>query len=298
MDDIVRRGGSLSDALEVPGLNLPTYVLALVTAGEASGELAQALDDAAQQLELQRQSAEEMKSALLYPTILVVVGVLAVLLVFVGVVPRFAPMLNSARGEIPALSRWVIETGVFVKTHWQAFAYGASALVGMGWFALRQPRWRQGLLEALMKAPAVGPWLLQAELGRWATVLGALLSNRVPIVEALALSSRVLNSERLREGVNRAARSLQQGQSLTDALASQGWFPPTRLNLVRVGERSGELPKMLLALGKSQTEAARLTQKRLLTLIEPAAILTIGTVIAVVMVSVMMVITSMNQMAG
>lgn len=298
LDERVRQGRALSEAIESAGLAFPPYVLALVKAGEASGALATALDDAAEQLESARQSVEELKSALVYPTILVVAGVLAILLVFVGVVPRFAPMLRSARADVPEFSRWVIEAGVFVKGHWEFFAYAAGALVALAVVAMRQAAWRQAVWQWLTRLPAIGPWLIQGEIGRWATVLGALLANRVPIVPALDLSVQVLYSAAMREGVSRACRDIQQGSSLADALAIQGWFPPERLNLIRVGERSGELPKMLLALGKAQREAARTTQRRLLALIEPAAILVIGGVIAMVMISVMLVITSMNQMAG
>lgn len=294
----VRGGGRISDALAAPGLKLPPYVLALAEAGEASGQLARALDDAADQLELERKAGEDLRSALVYPTILVVAGLLAVLIVFIGVVPRFAPILRSSRGEIPELSRWVIETGVFLRAHVQAVGLSATALLLLLGMAAGRAEVRQWALERLLRWPLVGPWLLQGEIGRWATVLGALLGNRVPIVEALALSARVLKIRALRDGIARAGRSLQQGQNLADALASQGWFPPARLNLVRVGERSGELPKMLLALGHAQAEQARVTQKRLLTLIEPAAILLIGGVIGVVMVAVMMAITGINQMAG
>lgn len=294
----VRGGGRLSDALAAPALRLPAYVLALAQAGEASGQLAKALDDAATQMELERKSHEALRSALVYPTILVVAGLLAVLVVFIGVVPRFAPLLRSSRGEMPEISRWVIESGVFLRQHWAVFGLGLGGLGLLLGLAFRRPAFRQRGLQALLKLPLVGPWLLQGEIGRWATVLGALLGNRVGIVEALALSARVLRIDTLREGVQRAARQLQQGQALADALAAQGWFPPARLNLVRVGERSGELPKMLLALGQAQADQARVTQQRLLTLIEPAAILFIGSVIGFVMVAVMMAITGVNQVAG
>lgn len=291
----VRAGGRLSDGLAAPALKLPPYVLAMAQSGEASGQLAQALQDAAEQMEASRKAREDLRSALIYPSILVVAGLLAVLLVFVGVVPRFEPMLRSTRGNMPEVSRWVIESGVFLRAHFGSFALGFGALIALVSTALSNSATRQRLLQALLKVPVLGSWLLQAEIGRWATVLGSLLSNRVPIVEALLLSSKVLRLNLLREGLERASRQLQQGQTLTAALETQGWFPPTRLNLIRVGERSGELPKMLRALGQAQSEAAATLQKRLLGLIEPAAILLIGGAIGFVMVAVMMAVTGLNQ---
>ena len=294
----VRGGGRLSEALADARLAMPPYVLALAQAGEASGQLARSLSEAADQMELDRKSAEELRSALIYPTVLVVTGVLAVLLIFIGVVPRFAPMLRSSRGNIPEISRWVIEAGVFMRAHLDVFGFGFGALAALFGMAASRPALRNRVLQVMLGVPGIGPWLLQSEIGRWATVLGTLLSNRVPIVEALELSTRVLKLERLRQGLERTAQSLKQGQTLAAGLETQTWFPPARLNLIRVGERSGELPRMLLVLGQSQTDAARTTQKRLMTLIEPAAILIIGAVIGVVMVSVMMAITGMNDLAG
>ena len=90
---------------------------------------------------------------------------------------------------------------------------------------------------------------------------------------------------------------MERGRTLTEVLGGLGWFPPARLNLVRVGERAGELPRMLETLGRMETEAARTLQKRVLALIEPAAILVIGAVIGVIMVAVMMAITSLNSVA-
>ncbi len=295
----VRGGGRLSEALRDPQLKLPAFVLALTLAGEASGQLARSLSDAAEQLELDRKVSEDLRSALIYPSVLVIAGVLAVFIIFVGVVPRFAPLIRNARAaDLPDFSRWTIEAGVFVRANLGVVGLCVGAVAGVLALLLSRAEVRHQFLQALSRLPLIGPWLIQAETGRWATVLGTLLTNRVPIVDAMGIASGVLRLDMLRSGLERAAKSLQQGQTLADALASQTWFPPSRLNLVRVGEKSGELPRMLLALGLSQTDSARLLQKRLLTLIEPAAIVIIGLVIGFVMVAVMMAITSMNSTVG
>jgi general secretion pathway protein F len=293
----VRGGGRLSEALEDARLRLPAFVLALTQAGEASGQLSKALSEAADQMELDRKVTEELRSALIYPTVLVLAGSLAVFIIFVGVVPRFASLIRGSRANVPELSRWVIESGLYVRTHLGEFGMGFGALAALIGYGASREALRHSALQTLIRIPGIGPWLIQSEIGRWATVLGTLLANRVPIVDAMGISARVLRLDMLRSGLERAARSLQQGQTLAASLESQGWFPPSRLNLIRVGERSGELPKMLLALGHSQTDAARLMQRRLLTLIEPVAILLIGAVIGVVMVAVMMAITSLNAVA-
>jgi general secretion pathway protein F len=293
----VRAGQTLSSALAASPLGLPAYVLALTEAGEASGELAGALRDAAAQMDHERRTTQELKSALIYPSVLVGAGVLAVGVIFIGVVPRFAGILKSSRAEVPALSRAVIEAGLFVKEHLAAFGFGAAALALLLAALLTRPAMRAALFDGLARLPVIGPWLHSVDLGRWATVFGQLLANRVPLIDAVKLSTGALRLTRLRQDLARAPRELERGRALSEILAGMSWFPANRLNLVKVGERSGELPRMLGMLGSVETEAARVLQKRALALIEPAAILVIGAVIGVVMVAVMMAITSLNTVA-
>jgi len=293
-DRAVRGGQRLSVALREGPLALPPYVLALVEAGEASGELATALRDAATQMDYERRAAQELKSALIYPAVLVSAGVVAVSIIFIGVVPRFASLLKSTRADVPALSRAVIEAGLFVQQNLLAFGLGAALLAALVAAALSSPELRGRALEVAARLPLVGPWLLRVEVGRWATVLGTLLANRVPIIEAINLSAAALQLDGPRRDLATVAAELQRGRALADVLATRAWFPRTGLNLVRVGERSGDLPRMLATLGTVETEAARMLQKRLLTLIEPAAIIVIGAVIGLIMTAVMMAITSLN----
>jgi general secretion pathway protein F len=297
MEREVRSGKRLSEALRTSGLPLPPYVFALVEAGEASGNVAQALADAAEQMDHDRRAAQELRSALIYPSVLVLAGTVAVFIVFVGVVPRFAGLLKSSHAEVPELSRWIISAGLYVKTHLLGVGLGAAAAVGTALAAFSQPATRAAVLEGATGLPVIGPWLVRGEVGRWAQVLSTLLANRVPIVQAIALSSGALRLQRLRQDLASAGRELEMGRSLSEVLETRAWFPAARLNLVRVGERSGELPRMLGTLGSMETEAARLLQKRALALIEPAAILLIGAVIGVIMVAVMMAITSLNTVA-
>lgn len=295
MHALVRGGGRLSAALQLPALGLPGFVHALTQAGEASGQLARALGDAATQMELDRKSAEAMRSALIYPSVLVTVGIAAILYIFIGVVPKFAPMLRNTKAEVPEVSRLLIDSGVYVKAHLGSFLLVAGVLVLVAVALMAQASFRHWLLQKVSRWPGVGPWLHQMELGRWATVLGTLLDNRVAIVQAMQLAHGTLRLDAMRSGLERASRGLQQGESLAQSLSTQAWFPNTRLNLIRVGEQSGELPRMLIALGEAQTESARTTQARLLTLIEPAAILIIGGVIGFIMTAVMLTITSLNS---
>jgi general secretion pathway protein F len=141
----------------------------------------------------------------------------------------------------------------------------------------------------------LGEWLTEAETGRWATTLGALLANRVPIIAALELSAGGLRFARMREKVNFVIRDVRGGATLADAAAKYGLVGATGVNLIRVGEKSGELAQTIGTLGELSMEAGRNRMKRFLTLVEPLAILIIGAIIAVIMIAIMMAITGLSS---
>jgi len=290
----VRAGSSLVAAFRDTKVPLPRYALALVEAGEASGAMAEALADAADQMGEEAQMRQELRNALTYPAILVISGICAILIVFLAVVPRFATLLKGGRAEIPAISRIVIEAGLAFQAHLALLgALAACAITGIA-FVLRSENLRASAMDTLARVPLIRAWLLPAEIGRWAAVFGALLANRVPLLEALRLSRDVLTLGPLRGSLEDALREVRAGKALSDVFAPQGWLGPTQVNLIRVGERSGELPRMLASLAKLQGQVARQRAKRMLTLIEPAAILFIGGVIGFLLVAVMLAITGLS----
>jgi general secretion pathway protein F len=290
----VQAGQPVAQAFRLAELGLAEYAHILIESGEAAGRLPDALRDAANQLDYERTVGQDFKNALIYPAILVGAGILAVLAIFIIVVPRFASILRSGRAEVPAVSRWVIETGMLLKEHLLLCGLATFTFVALAAILFRTPAMRQALLEGLSRLPLFGPWLHNSETGRWATLLGTLLLNRVPLLDAMALAARSLRLQRDRRQLSSVRDELRRGRALSAVLAEQGWIPATRLNLIRVGERAGELPRLLGELGRLQTEAARMQMKRLLTLIEPMAIILIGGVIGFIMVAVILAITSLN----
>lgn len=294
IDQATRGGRLFSEALKESGLTLPRYALAVIQAGEASGHLAAAFDDIHQQMAYDAEVSQELRNALTYPTILVGAGLVAVLIVFVGVVPRFAGLLKGSRANVPDISRWVIEVGLFARDHlfWIGLAVGA--LVTTAAVALGRPQTRAGLLDALSRVRLTRGWIMPAEIGRWATLLATLLANRVPLLEALRLSRDLTALPSMQRHLEAALRDVRRGRALSDVLGEQGWLGPTQVNLIRVGERSGELPRMLRSLGTLETQRARQQVKALLALLEPVAILGIGAVIGLIMAAVMLAITSLN----
>ena len=293
----LRSGAPLSEGLRAAGLEYPEYLYQLVSAGELTGKLAQAMHSAADQMEYEQKVRSEMRNALIYPTVLVCSGVAATLLIFVVVVPKFTNMLKSSRSTIPEISIWVLKSGLFVKENLLWFGLGGAGLVMGVILALSNPAARRQLLELASRLPLVGDWLLNSEIGRWATMLGNLLANKVPIVRAMELAEAGVQLQSISGKLKLAVRDLRAGKKLADSLAMHQTVNPMGINLVRVGERTGELPEMLRTLGRIYENSSRDRMKRFLILFEPITILIVGAVIGFIMVAIMLAITSLSSVS-
>lgn len=290
----LRSGEALSVALRSSGLAFPQYLYQLVASGEITGKLAPALLSAAEQLEYEQRVRAEMRNALIYPGVLVASGIGATLLIFILVVPKFANMLKSSRADLPEISIWVLKSGLFVKENLLWFGLGGLGLVMGLSLLLSVPAARRAMREGASRLPVIGDWLLNAELGRWASMLGSLLANRVPIVRAMELAQSGVQLGSVSSRLQLAVRDLRAGKKLADSLAMHRTVSPMGVNLVRVGERTGELPEMLRTLGRLYETASRDRMKRFLILFEPIAILVVGSVIGFIMIAIMMAITSFS----
>jgi len=294
----LRQGERFSEALRAAELELPIYLYQLVAAGELTGKLGQSLQTAVEQMQYEDRMRQEMRNALTYPAILVVSGIAATLLVFIVVVPKFASLLKGNTANIPLLSKWVIGTGMFVQSHLLWVGLISLAIVMGAVAALRNPEVRSRSFEWLVRIPILGQWIIDTEMGRWSSMLSALLENRVPIVTAMELALSGVRITALRNSLQQVLREVRGGARFADALATNRALGATGINLVRVGERSGELAPMLRALSTLYENAGRDRMKRFLLLLEPIAILLIGCVIGVIMVAIMLAVTSMNDSVG
>ena len=291
----LRSGERFSDSLRAMELNLPVYVYQLAAAGEMTGKLGASLESAVAQMQYEDRMRQEMRNALTYPAILVFSGIAATLLVFIVVVPKFASLLKGNTANVPWISKWVIGTGMFVQSHLLWVGLGTLMLVMGATYAMRSPSMRARTYESLTRVPLLGQWIIETETGRWAAMLSALLASKVPIITAMELALAGVNVSALRNSLQQVLREVRGGTRFADALATNRALGATGINLVRVGERSGELAPMLRALSTLYENAGRDRMKRFLLLLEPIAILVIGTVIGVIMVAIMLAVTSMND---
>jgi general secretion pathway protein F len=293
----VRGGASLSAALERHGRLFSRFFRNMVKAGEASGALDAALARLAEFMERSRELRDSVLSALLYPVVLVVVGVLSMAVILGLVIPKISQMFAEAGQQLPWFTRLVVAGGGLVENYWWLMALAA---VGLYLFMRRQYAQRASRLRwdgYLLRLPLVGALIARLEAARFTRSLGTLLGNGVPLLEAIAIAKEVVANQVIAEGIRRVTEQVRQGEGLARPLTEARVFPPLAGHLMQVGEESGNLEAMLMQLAQIYEREVQSALRRLMAVLEPALILGLAVVIAAIILSVVMAILSINNLA-
>jgi len=293
----VKGGKGLSQALQPHQALFGDFYISMLRSGEAGGNLGEVLGRLAEHLERVKALRESVISALIYPAILVTVACVSVVLMLGFVVPQFETLFADMGDALPLPTRIIIVLGDVVAAWGWLIALAAAAGVWFGRRWLSTPRGRQWLDGRLLRMPILGEVLRKYELTRFSRTMGTLLGNGVPIVGALKIASDTLGNLPLRAAMSNVPSAIKQGGRLADALQQTGLFTPLALNMVRLGEETGRLDAMLLELSRVHDAEVQAGVKRALTMLEPVLILLLGAVIAAIIVSILMGILSVNDLA-
>ncbi|MGC3962585.1 MAG: type II secretion system F family protein [Rhodocyclaceae bacterium] len=291
----IHGGEAFSSALEKARLGLPEYVLAMVRAGEATGNLGVALSRAADQMDFDARMRAQTREAMVYPTILISTGTMAVLFIFAFVVPRFAGLLRGRFDTLPWISIVVLRTGAFFNAHLVESVVAIAVIVAGIVAAARNARLRVRVLAGTAHLPIIGEWIHSGETARWTTGLSMLLQSKVGILPALELAASSVRLNETAAKLRNLRAEVNRGRRLSQAIEHQGLLEPTSLSMVRVGEQSGELGPMLEHVAHYWNDKNQSMQRRVVSLIEPASILCLGAVIGFVMVGVVLAMASLSD---
>ncbi|WP_374472438.1 type II secretion system F family protein [Arenimonas sp.] len=296
--EAVRGGTPLSTALEQQhGLFSRLYVN-LVRAGEAGGNVHEALRRLADYLERSAKLRGRVINALIYPVILCVMVVGSVGFLMAVVVPQFQVLFESLNAELPWYSQLVLDLSLFVRAWWWALLL--AAVLAALWLAsrLRRPEARRALDARLLRLRYVGDLVARLDTARLARTLGTLVRNGVPLLSAINLSRPVLGNRVLAEAVDAAAEEVKTGSGLGYALGRQKVFPRLAVQMVQVGEESGELDTMLLKVADTFDQETANALDRLMAALVPALTVLMTAVIAVIILSVLLPIYDLTNSIG
>ena len=292
----VQGGAALSRAMEAQGESFSRLYLHLIRAGEAGGALETVLQRLADYLERSAALRANIVSALIYPVILLCIALLSVSALLVFVVPQFVPLFEDTGAALPLATRLVFGAAEGLRRFWWALPL---ALAVGGWLLqnrLKVPASRLRWHSFLLRLPLSGGLIARLEVARFARTLGTLLGNGVPLLTGVALVREVINNQAIAAVMTRAIERLEQGGRLAEALVREPHFPALAVQLIRVGEESGQLEAMLLKIADIYDTEVNTTIKRLLTLVEPVLILGLGGLIAVIIISILVAILGLNEL--
>jgi general secretion pathway protein F len=296
----VRGGSTLSAALEAQHGVFPRLYVAMVRAGEAGGSLHETLERLAEYLERSRELRASVINALVYPAILVAMVAVAVVVLFAWVVPQFRDVFAGLGDPdaLPWLTRAMFGASDVMLAWGWLLPLGAVALVAFMLGRLRDPAARLALDGRLLGLRILGPLLARLETARLARTLGTLLRHGVPLLQALGIARNVLGNRALAAAVEQAQDEVKTGGGLARALARPKLFPRLALQMVQVGEETGELDGMLLKVADTFDRETRQAMDRLLSALVPLVTIAMALVVGVVVLAILVPLYDMTNSIG
>ena len=290
----VNEGSSLADALrEHPKVFSDLYVN-MIRAGESSGALDVVLIRLADFTESQAQLRNKILGAMLYPAIMVVVGIAIVSILFVVVIPKVTKIFEDMNVTLPWTTRILIGVSSFARDYWYVVLVALPALVFGVRRYVRTARGRAAWDRAKLRAPIFGELTRMLALSRFAKTLATLLASGVPLLTAMDIVKNIVSNTLLAGVIDKARDAIREGESIAAPLKRSGQFPPLVYHMIAIGERSGQLEEMLQNVAKSYEAQVEMRIGALTSLLEPVMIVAMGGGVAFIVFSILMPIMQLN----
>jgi general secretion pathway protein F len=291
----VNEGSSLAKALGDHPKFFNNLYVNMVRAGESSGNLDVVLARLTEFLEAQIELRGKIIGAMVYPIIMMVVGVGILSLLFIFVIPKITRIFEDQGAALPLITQLLIDVSYVFSNFWFiVFPVLFGAIYGfMQWKA--SPDGKDKWDRFVLKVPVFGPLIRMIAVARFARTLGTLLTSGVPLLAALDIVKNILGNNRLIEVIEDARVNIREGESIAQPLKRSGEFPPLVTHMIAVGERSGQLEEMLDNVAIAYNQQVDMRVQALTTVLEPLMIVLMGGGVAVIVFAVMLPILQLNQ---
>lgn len=294
---VLKGGKSFGDSLAMHPQHFSQLYVNMVRAGEASGSLAVIFTRLAEFERTRDDLRGYIISSLIYPALLALVGLGSILVLLNFVVPRFAMVFEESRMAMPLPTKVLLEASKLVEAYgWMALLATAAAVVAMQVYI----RTRDGRLKwdaFRLKIPLLGDALRKAETARFARAMGTLVANSVPLVQSLGIAGAILSNRRMAISLDKVAQGVKRGEGVAGPLKKTGEFPPLAAHLLSVGEETGRLDEMFSRMADIYENDTRAAIRRFTSLFEPLVILVMGLIVGVMILSMLLAITSINEVS-
>jgi type II secretory pathway component PulF len=293
MQQDVQSGKALWEALSSHPRIFPTLYVSMVKAGEASGQLSEVLLWLADYQEKEQARKMQIRSALV-----ITVGLISVFLLVTFVVPRFVGIFEEFEQALPMPTIIMLGVSGFL-THWWWLILGSvlAMVIGLKEFArtttgrLRVDGWK-------LKMPLFGKLALKTSVSRFARTTATLLKGGVPLLDSMVVVREVVGNEVLSQGADRVREGMREGESFAVRLKDTGVFPPLLTHMVAVGEETGDLQGTLLTVANSYDVEVDASLKSIVSLLEPLIIITVGSMIAFIIMAMLLPVFQLNLTSG
>jgi general secretion pathway protein F len=240
---------------------------------------------------------QKVISALIYPAVLLLVAIGAIILILTYVLPQFESMFQDAGASLPTATRLVMAVSRTLREDWWILLLAICLLA-----IVTQRLMRQSSMVALrdrltLRVPVLGSLITRFEVGRFCRSLGVLLANGVPAARALALSGGTVGNRVFAEAIETLSTRFNEGEGLAKSLQQAGCFPNLAIQLVQIGDETGRLQDMLQEVADIYDQEVERALERLLALLVPAITIVMGVVVALIVAAVMMAMVSVNELA-
>jgi len=294
---LIKGGKSPADSLAAHPSHFSELYVNMVRAGEASGSLAQIFERLAEFERTRDDLRGYIVSSLIYPALLTLVGLGSIFVLLDFVVPRFALIFSDPRMKIPTPTLMMLEASRLMQTYG---LLGAIVLAGAILVFITYIRSTSGALwwdSSRLRLPVLGDALRKAETARFARAMATLVAASVPLVQSIGISKGILNNRRIAGSLDQIAQGVKRGEGIAAPLQRAGEFPPLAGHLLSVGEETGHLDAMFNRMADIYDAETRTAIRRFTSLFEPMIILVMGLLIGTLILSLMLAITSINDLA-
>jgi general secretion pathway protein F len=294
---VLKSGKTLADSLATHPDYFSDLYINMVRAGEASGSLAVIFERLSEFEKTRDELRNYIISSMIYPALLACVGLASVLILLNFVVPRFATIFEGTTMKMPLPTKIMLDASYVVQTYWWMAASALLAFVIIWRLYTNTVAGRLWWDGARLRLPLLGDALLKAETSRFARAMSTLVANTVPLVQAIGISAATLNNKTIAGALVGVAQGVKRGEGIAGPLRKAAVFPPLAAHLLTVGEETGKLDLMFARMADIYENDTRAAIKRFTAIFEPIVILVMGVMVGGLILSMLLAITSINDVA-
>lgn len=292
---VLKGGRSLADSLATHPDYFTDLYLNMVRAGEASGSLATVFERLAEFERTRDDLRNYIISSMIYPALLASVGIASVIILLEFVVPRFSTIFTGSSMKMPTPTKMMLEASYLLNTYgWMAASVLIAAVIGFRAY-IGTVKGRLWWDRARLKLPLLGDALLKSETSRFARAMSTLIANSVPLVQSIGIAAATLNNRSLSGALAGVAQGVKRGEGIAGPLRKAAVFPPLAAHLLTVGEETGRLDSMFARMADIYENDTRASIRRFTSIFEPVVILVMGIIVGALILSMLLAITSIND---